>query len=238
MAEQGVIKARKLWLGGYHLSGYMNTVLLDWQGNPLPNTKLGDDTESNAAGLPSIRTEAAGFWDVDADDAIQNTLAVADTPCSIGMETGAAGEVAYTYKALQGAYSAGDRVGELMRFDVSAMGRGSPLVRGTIMHNATRTSTSTSTAYQVGAASATQTVYAALHVVAASAADTLDVVVQSDNAEGFSSPTTRITFTQATAIGSQWGLVAGAITDDWWRLSYTIGGSDPSFTFVVVLGIV
>jgi len=63
-------------------------------------------------------------------------------------------------------------------------------------------------------------------------------VVQSDDAQAFLSPTDRITFAQATAIGAQWATpVSGAITDDWWRLSYTIGGTNPSFMVIVVVGI-
>jgi hypothetical protein len=54
-----------------------------------------------------------------------------------------------------------------------------------------------------------------------------------------SSPTTRVTFSQATGRTSQWATpVAGAITDDWWDISWTIGGTGgPDFTFVAVVGI-
>ena len=42
----------------------------------------------------------------------------------------------------------------------------------------------------------------------------------------------------ATGIGYQSANpVAGPITDQYWRVSWTISGSTPSFTFVVSLGI-
>ena len=59
--------------------------------------------------------------------------------------------------------------------------------------------------------------------------------MQSDDNSGFTSATNRITFTQATGVTSELLSVAGAITDDYWRLSYTIVGG--SFTFAVALGI-
>jgi hypothetical protein len=68
---------------------------------------------------------------------------------------------------------------------------------------------------------------------------TLDVIVQSDDASGFPSATNRITFTQATGFTAEYATpVAGAITDDWWRVNFTIGGTaSPNFTFICVIGI-
>jgi hypothetical protein len=67
---------------------------------------------------------------------------------------------------------------------------------------------------------------------------TLDVTVQSDDAEGFASPTTRLTFTQKSAIGAEFITpVAGPITDTWWRVSWAIGGTTPTFGIVACVGI-
>lgn len=95
------------------------------------------------------------------------------------------------------------------------------------------------TAYQVGAISSSQLGVGFLHVLSRSGSSpTLDVVIASDNAEGFSSATARISFTRATAATSQRVTVAGAVTDDWWRVQTTVGGSSPSFSFVCGFGIV
>ena len=62
--------------------------------------------------------------------------------------------------------------------------------------------------------------------------------IQSDDNSGMSSPTDRITsFTAATGTGYQWGSVAGAITDDYWRCVYTITGTG-TITFAVAAGII
>ncbi|MGH2710617.1 MAG: hypothetical protein ACRDH9_05370, partial [Actinomycetota bacterium] len=81
-----------------------------------------------------------------------------------------------------------------------------------------------------------KTVYAALHVLDASAGDTLDVIVQTDDGAGFASPTTLITFDQAAAVGAQFKTAAGN-ADDWYRVNFTIGGAGPSFKFVAVVGV-
>ena len=46
-----------------------------------------------------------------------------------------------------------------------------------------------------------------------------------------------INFAQKTAAGHEWKEVAGPFTDDYWRIKWVIGGSDPSFNFAVVCGI-
>jgi len=51
--------------------------------------------------------------------------------------------------------------------------------------------------------------------------------------------TERVTFSQLADIGSEWATpVSGAITDDWWRIDWTIAGADPSFTILAALAII
>jgi hypothetical protein len=108
-----------------------------------------------------------------------------------------------------------------------------------VLHGPTaRTATGTGTSVQLGAVSSTQRLYVALHVFSVSGTTpSLTVAIQSDNATGFPSASTVTTLTAATAIGSQITRVAGPITDDWFRVSYTISGTDPSFLFAVTAGI-
>ncbi len=165
----------------------------------------------------------------------------AGQPISVAPAGITGGEVAYAFNASTFSYTPMQAsAGEIAMATLSGSGTGSPVVRGTLMDDPTAavTTTGTGTARQLGAVTTGQRMYAALHVLSASGGTpTLDVVIQSDDNSGMSSATSRITFTQATDITSQWSSVAGAITDDYWRVSYTIGGSTPSFTFAVVLGI-
>jgi hypothetical protein len=243
MAELGVLKDARIWMGAYEITASMNAVSLRHAVDVKDNTVFGLNTRSEAAGLRMVEARASGLYAVDGtdeiDDVLSANLAVADTPISFGVETGALGEVGYTFESLQTVYEWGAPVGDLPGYDMTAGARGTPLVRGTILHVGAETATDTETGSQIGAVSATQRAYAALHVTAVSGTSpTLDLIVQSDDNAGFTSATNRITFTQATAITSEWLSVAGAITDDYWRASWTIGGSDtPTFTFALVVGI-
>jgi hypothetical protein len=103
---------------------------------------------------------------------------------------------------------------------------------------AARTSTANGTILTMTGPTASQRLYAGLHITAASGSTpTLDVTIESAALVGFGSPTTRITFTQAAAAGWQFSSVAGAVTDGFWRAVFTIGGSSPSFTVAVFLGV-
>ena len=133
------------------------------------------------------------------------------------------------------------QVGVLAMGSVSSSLSTGPLVRGRLLHpsNVARTSSGSGTAVQDAAVGSGQTLYAALHVIAASGGSpTLDVIVQSDDNSGFTSATNRITFSQATTTGAQWGSAVGPITDTYWRVTYTVGGSTPSFAFAVTCGFI
>lgn len=233
---------RKLYLGGYDLSGAMNMIHVADQIELKDATAFGDAARRRKSGLYGATLDAAGFLDF-ADDGLDeqiNAILGTQPAVAVGAETGADGEIAYILRARAGAYTLDFPHGEMAAFTLAAeSAAGEPLVRATILHPATaRTVTGNGTGRQLGAVAATQKLYASLHVIAASAADTLDVIVQSDDNSNFTTPTTRITFAQAAAIGSEWATpVAGAIADDWWRITYTIGGVSPSFTFIVLVGI-
>jgi hypothetical protein len=86
------------------------------------------------------------------------------------------------------------------------------------------------TAIQVGAVSATQTIkvfYGNLHDPAPTIT-TADAILESAGSEDFlTTPVTEVTFTQVTSTASyQVATVAGAVTNDWWRLRVTavVGG--------------
>lgn len=132
-------------------------------------------------------------------------------------------------------------VGELAMGSNSAKTSSGPIARGLLLHpsNVSRTSSSVGTGRQMGAVVAGKKIYAALHVIAhTGTSETLDVKIQSDDNSGFTTATDRITFTQAVGVTSEFKSLAGAITDDYWRISYTIGGSgSPGFTFAVTAGI-
>lgn len=90
----------------------------------------------------------------------------------------------------------------------------------------------TGTAVQVGATVTGRRMWAALHITAGTFTN-LAVLVQSDTV-GFPSPVTALTFATVSAPGWQFISAPGPLTDDYFRVSATIGSG--SATYAVVFG--
>ena len=239
-----VQKSCKLWLDGFDFSGDINAIAINYEADAVEDTHFGDTTHIFLGGLLNFDAQFEGginLGSATVEGTNFGNVGTADTPVTIGLDTGADGESGYTMKALTRGFSWGAKIGELQRYSVPLSASNERLVSGTIMHNATRTSTANGTARQLGAVAAGKSVYATLHVLAtvSGSSPTLDVVVASAATDSWPG-TSRITFSQKTAIGSQFATpVAGSITDTWWRVQWTItGSSTPTFPFVVIIGIV
>ena len=234
-----------IWASQYDLSADHNSVTLEQGVEKLDKTTFGQTTRSNQGGLFTVGAKGQGLLsygvgEVEAN--LQTVFAVADVPLTVGPLGAAAAERAYFTKVLTGDLKPlGGQVGDLHGFEWSAAGNAVPWVPGTVMaaKAARTTSGNSGTALALGAVSASQRIYAALHVFAASGTSpTLAVTIKSDDLVGFGSPATQITLSTATTVGAQFASAAGAITDTFWRVDWTIGGTTPSFTFAVVIGII
>lgn len=131
-------------------------------------------------------------------------------------------------------------VGDVAGFMLDAA-TNSPVTKGFVMQapGSAITSSSNGTGVEAGAVATGQSLYANLHVtsISGTSTPTLTVVIQSDDNPSFTSPTTRLSFTAATAIGGQHLSVVGPITDTYYRAVYTVSGSTPSFLAFITLGI-
>tara|TARA_R100000808_G_scaffold6198_1_gene18564 strand:+ start:3742 stop:4476 length:735 start_codon:yes stop_codon:yes gene_type:complete len=234
-----------LYWGSYSLASTFNAVGLTLSSSLAEDTVYGDTTVSNAGGLTTVSLEGEGYWDSTTDGILDATTGLSAsnqlvTVTPVDQSVGSPALFSQYQTAEYNPFSTGT-VGEMLAFRVSGESVGQELVHGEIMvaPGTTRTSNSNSDSNQLGAVSATQTVYSALHVLTVSGSSpTLDVVVKSDNASGFSSPTTQLTHTQATAITSELKSKDGAITDDYWRVYWTVGGGSPQFDFICSIGII
>lgn len=221
-------------------SAVLATTVAELDTTPLSTTGWRTLIGGNKSGSVDMQfmTDAV---DAGIDDVLWSYLAVADVPKSF-VRGSADGSLAYLMRGIPLSYTPIEGApGELAMGRISGASSTGPVVRGKLLHpgSTARTTSSAGTARQLGTVASTKRLYAALHVlsVSGSATPTLTVKVQSDNAEGFPSATDQITFTGATAVGYQWSSVPGSITDDWWRVSWTISGTSPSFTFAVTAGI-
>lgn len=238
-----ILKNCKCYLGGYNISGDLNQMALDYKAEIKEITTFNDSSKRRMAGLLDLNAKLQGYWQAadspaGIDKIMWDEFSLTEDILTICPTDGSAGETAFFSKILMAQYSPGGQVGEVLSFSADIQGN-ERLIRGIVAETGAKTVTGNGTARNLGAVTATQKMYAALHVTAASGiTPTLDAVIQSDDAEGMLSPVTRIAFSQVTAIGSEWKTVDGAITDTWWRPAFTIGGVDPSFTIVLVLGII
>jgi hypothetical protein len=242
MAAQ-IFSNAKLWVAGFDWSGDVNELALKLGAEAKDNTP-GRRHAHARPGLMNFSFAHKGFWNGGVEQRRRRDLQQRVRGRQHGDEPGRPGlrrrrRVAYTGQMIAGSYEPGAKIGDMLAFGISGDGDG-PLVRGTLMKNATVTTTGNGTVFQLGAVPAGQKMYAALHVLqgVAGTSPTLDLKLQSAALVGFGSPTDRITFTQKTSSGALWGTpVAGSITDQFWRFTWTIGGTaGPSFPIVAIAG--
>ena len=226
-----------LYWGGYSLAATHNAVGLSTSSSMQDDTVYGDTFVSNAAGLSSVTLEGEGFWDSTNDNVLFSSLGTDDTVVTVTPVDQAAGSPAICSKLTTSEYNpiAGGTVGEMLGFKLTGEGRGEKTVTGEILViPATYTSSSESaTNASIGAVSATQSIYSALHVTAASG--TLTVYVESAPSN-WSGESTQITHSAFTSVGAEMKSLAGVNTDAFWRVKYTVSGGG-SFDFIVSLAV-
>ncbi|WP_245786523.1 hypothetical protein [Lentzea albida] len=194
-------------------------------------------------GLASTKISGEGQWEAaDAskvDNAQWSGLGGVGpwTACPNGSNVN---DVAWLTNALTANYQLGGSVGDVAPWTAEASSSWA-MPRGRVGHppGTARTATGNGTAVQLPAVAAGQYLYASLHVLSVSgtSSPTLTVTIGSDDSAGFASPVTRITFNAATARGGQIMRAVGPITDTWYRASWTISGTTPSFLFLVAFGV-
>jgi len=200
--------------------------------------------EERVGGIFDTQVSLDGFYEAGdlsmPDDTFWASLGVSTQPLSIVPTSGAAGQLAYITRGMAAEYKVPGDEGKVLPWNAGIKGTW-PMARSTVLHpqGTARTTNGSGTGFQLGAVTASQRLYANLHVfsITGSSTPTITVTIESSVDNTFASPTTRITYTAATVIGGQAASVLGAITDTWWRATWTVGGSSPSFLFGVIAGI-
>lgn len=235
----------RFYYAGADLTGRGNKIEVQAEAEDLPVTNWASGGwNERTGGLFSGTLGGEGFWqagDVDMpDDSFWSNLGTATVPVTAVPTAGTVGSVVYLTRALETKYQPGANVGQVLGWSLDAKINW-PYARGVILHpqGTARTASGSGTGVQIGAVSATQRMYACLHVLSISGTSTptITVKIQSSVDNTFASPTDRITFTAATALGGQASSVLGAVTDTWWRATWTISGTNPSFLFAVSAGV-
>ena len=233
----------RIWFAQYHLSADHNQVAVTDGREEVDSTVFTNTAKNMRGALPFVECTGEGyveFGNNNVHEALRSNINTADVPVTIGMEGATNQSAAMFFKANLLQYNINGVVGQLLPFSWQAKGSSTPAVPGTIFGLGSQTASGNGSSNQLGVLAAGETMYFALHVLSVSGTSpTLDVIITSDTGTGFPSATTRKTFTQKTAVGSEFLSLAGPIaTDSWWRAQWTIGGSStPTFDFVLVVGI-
>ncbi|MBO0917537.1 hypothetical protein [Streptomyces laculatispora] len=242
MAKFVLLDAR-LFAPGADLSGASSKIELSSEIEDKETTNyLSAGWKEVIGGLGSAEISAEGQWEAGdpskVDDASWSALGGIGpyTVCPTGSTVGA---LAYITSGMRADYNVGDAVGEVAPW-TGTVKSSWPLVRGQIAHppGLARTVTGTGTPVQLGVIPAGKRLYAALHVLSvAGTTPSITARIESGDAT-ISTPTTRATFSAATAPGGQ--ILRGdgtAVADTYYRVAWTITGTTPSFMFAVSLGI-
>lgn len=239
-----VLLDARIFAGAADLSGNSSQVELSCEVEEKDTTAFGDTWKTSLGGLAATSIHGAGQWEAgDAGKVDDETWAKLNGrtvhPWTICPDGAAVGDLAWITNALRSNYKLMGAAGDVAPWDAQASGT-TPLIRGTVMHEpgTARTTTGNGSGVQLGAVSSSQKLYAAWHLYSvAGTSPQIGLVVKSSVDDTFAAPTTRITFTDMSAVGGQFMSVAGPITDTWWKVNWTISGTSPSFLFIAALGI-
>jgi hypothetical protein len=204
------------------ITTYTNKANLTVQVDGQDSTTFGGGGyRSRTPGLRTIDFGLEGFFDSTPDSAIFTNLGTADHAVTVS-PTATASTTAFMFQAGRFEYEAFGSVGEMTPFKASMMGTNVVgLVRGQV--SAVKGNVSATGAFgtgvQVGPGAAGKYLYATFHVF--TAGTTITVIIQSDNASNFPSPTTVATIGPLTTTGGTFmtRVDASAITDDWFRFN-------------------
>ena len=223
----------------YNLTSSLDSTSIDRSIASLDTTVYGLDSRTYTPGQKDGSVSVEGFADPAAagiDTILSSSFGSASTSVTVSLGQ-TAGSNAYLLDAIENQYSTSSSVTDLVRITGEYTAAQDGVDAGVLLMpvtTAAATGTDNSVTHDRGSGSTTSSgAVAILHVIAASGTSpTLDAIVQMDDNSSFTSATSLITFTQATAITSQRIEVATS-TERYIRLNYTIGGTDPSFSFAV-----
>lgn len=229
----------EVWADDYNLTSVANSVDASVEVEEVDVTTFAAGGHRQfIGGLQQSQVQVMTFTDYTVDakdlDGESNVL------LTLVPEGNDQGNTALTLTGLTTAVNEGGAVGEARKTDLTFRGDSAtgPLFGKLLQPKVTRTTSGSSAALQLGAVSGTQKIYLACHVLAASGTSpTMTVKLQSGTTSG-GATTDRITLTQFTGTGVELKSLAGAVTDTWWRITATVGGTNPSFTLACAVAIV
>jgi hypothetical protein len=216
------------YVGGFDFTTDLNSIQLQLDADAQDATTFrSGGSKAYVGGLRSTAFDMAGFYEVAAVGGSPDTdsfpdLGIANRVFTTGdVETET--NTAYMFQAGKFSTTLFGQLGQTTPFSLKSQGTDKfGTVRGQLA-KAKGTVSATGalgSGCNLGAASASQFLYASFHTF--TAGTTITAVVESDTTSGFGAPTTRITIGPITTAGGTWATrLAGPLTDTWYRLRVT-----------------
>lgn len=137
----------------------------------------------------------------------------------------ALGSKVHLLLGLEGSYSIGGPVGDVMPLTAELKASNSIVVPGLLFEFGSKAATGNGTSQEIGAQSAAQNLYLHAHGVAISGTPTFALIYETSELGDYTDAVTKHTFTDFTAVGRQRAVVAGPETDTHGRFRWTLTGT-------------
>jgi hypothetical protein len=242
MASQPALvgKVKGIYYNGLDISSESNNIDLQHGIEDLPSDNFGAAFKDHEAGLAYCSGKVGIMLPGDhvLESALGDGVATSGNIISLLADGLGAGATSFALSGLSVERRRGLQIGQLYSTTLNVACKGAPgLLRGKLLEAVVSRSASANTAgiQFTGGVPAGQSLYIAYHVIEMTATNVAAVVQRDDNA-GFTSALTAIAMTTFTGIGAEVKSVPGPITDDRFRLSFTLTGTG-SYTVVAVLAV-
>lgn len=235
----------RVYLGQLDLSGLTKTVNFGDLSRAMQDATTMNDGGFTCVkpGLISGQASVEGYQDW-ASGGLDETISVGQLGSQYAFTvipnptgTVAAGDACWLSRGVIGKETLPMTVGEMAGFTLE-LGYDTAIPRGLVAAPlAAQTASGNGTAVALTGPTASQKLYAGLHVTAYSGFTNVVLKIQSDDNGGFSSATDRITFATVTGKTNEFASVAGAFASETHhRVSWTVTGSG-SISFVCAFGV-
>jgi hypothetical protein len=252
MTVLAAIQPAKLAVGSLYVSS-ANEIELGTDVDAIDITTFGTAPfKAYTQGLMTVVMTANGYHDYSTllpDSSSERTRGLVGSiqPVSLAPIGATDGAIAHlTVGLIQNTARIAAKIGDAPSLQLALQPRGIPLLEGFVTDPGLvdRTATFTGVNAQLGALSASQKIYANIHVLdttGSGGTPSITARIESDNAGGFGTPATVVTGSALTpTVGtgaSQHLSAAGPITDDFFRLQFTISGTTPHLKIFATIGV-
>ncbi|NTV25934.1 MAG: hypothetical protein HGB01_06960 [Chlorobiaceae bacterium] len=236
-----ILRDQRIYLDGYEVSSRSNTCQIQASKEVKDVTTFSKTDREKLSGLFDFTFGAGGFMEIDAvDNALWVELNGSDMVVTVTSETQTVGGTAYLMKAIESSIQILGAVGDAAPFQIGAAGA-SMMTKGMILHlpSATITATGNGAVQQYPDASTGKKLKLAIHVLDASGTNpSLTVTLKSSAVAGMTSPMDVVVSQALTGIGAQYLEAMLTSNNTYFRLSFAVAGTSPSFTALIAFAII